>query len=94
MAVVHRDGKALRCHQLAPASFRGIVGVVMQAVGVMHPLRPAADIVVGDRLHHAGRLHGFAQILVDIRTIEIGHRHVVHGLAPLVTLRLGEVACA
>ena len=70
VAVVHRDGEALRRDQAAPLARRGIGRVEVQQVGIVHRVHPAADVVVAERLAQRRAVDGLAEVLVDVRAIE------------------------
>ena len=70
MPVVAGDGKRLRRHDAAKAALGGELVVVVQPVGVVHRLRPALDVEVSDRVLQARTLDGFAEVAIDIGTVE------------------------
>ena len=82
VAVVHDDREALRRDQPAEAAFQRIMAVIMQQVGIVHGMHPAADIGVGDRLAQRRTVNRLAEVLVDVRAIESGRCGGVagHGL--------------
>jgi hypothetical protein len=75
MAIIHRHRETLRRDQLAIPALHGKAVIIMQAIGIMHRLHPAANIVVGKRIDHPRRLHRFADVAIKIRAIEGGAGH-------------------
>ena len=81
VAVVGGNRKGQRCHDPPEAAGRRELIVVMQAVGVVHRLDPAPDVVVGQRLSQPRRLNGFAEVTIDVGTVEC-RRFAGHGRTP------------
>jgi hypothetical protein len=75
MAIIHRHRKALWRDQPSMAALHAVHRIIMQPVGIVHCLHPAADIVVGERIDHPRGLHCLADIIVEVRTIEFGCGH-------------------
>jgi len=69
----HRE--ALRRDQLGMAALRGVVVIIVQQVGIVHRLHPAANVAARDRFDHACRLHGLADLIVEVRAIAVGGSH-------------------
>ncbi len=64
------DGEALRGDESAIAAIGGVFVVVMQPVGIMHRLRPAADVVLGNRVAQLPCRQRHAHDLVELGAIE------------------------
>jgi hypothetical protein len=70
VTVVAGDGKGLRRHDTPETAFRREFIIVVNTVGVVHGLGPAADIIVRQRLLEAARLNRFAHVVVEVGTVQ------------------------
>ena len=61
---------AIWLEDAAETAVGGEVVVVVRTIGIVHRLSPAADVCVGDGLSDARRLHGLAEIVFEVRTVE------------------------
>ncbi len=93
MAIVHRDGEALRRNDSAEFGIPRELLVPVQRVGIVHRLHPAADVRRIAVVPHLGKYDGLADPLVDIAGIE---RHVRFGHfnpLPYLTVHASVNAC-
>lgn len=70
MAGVHGDCKRLWCDYAPETAFRGVIAVVVQAVGIVHGLYPAADIIGGNRVIELGAPNLLAKVLIQVGCVE------------------------
>ena len=70
VAVVGRNGEALRGDQLAEPAFVGELRIEVQQVRVVHGMYPTPDIVPRDRFAQERLVHRLSEVVVDIRNVE------------------------
>ena len=86
VAVVGADGERLRADETPEAALRGERLVEVERVRVLHALRPAPDVVRGDRVLQVGAPERHTDPAVDVRRVELLARHAVSVL-PVLTDR-------
>jgi hypothetical protein len=71
VADVAADGERLRGHDAAEGRPIRVLVVVVERVGVLHPLHPPANVGDGDRLLQLTTSHRLADVPVDIARVEL-----------------------
>ncbi len=78
MRVIAGNRKRLRRNDATEATLSGEFIVIVQPIREVHGLSPAPNVGIGQWLSEATRLNGFAEIVIEIGTVQdfFGHDEI------------------